>query len=246
MLRDAFNGHSCGKRSIDMSETSDKSKAGETPILVWDFPTRLFHWCLVVLVGVSWLTGEMGEMEWHMRSGIAILTLVLFRLLWGLIGSTTARFSDFVKPPSAALGYARDLAAGKTAQYLGHNPLGAWMVVLLLLLLLSQAGTGLFANDDIFTEGPLYHLVTKSTSDWLTVIHKTVFNVLLAAVALHVAAAVFYLLVKKENLILPMIHGRKPRSAQTTDRALLVRGPLPALGALAAAAAVVWALLTWA
>lgn len=221
--------------------------AGESPnsILVWDLPTRLFHWCLVLLVGFSWLTGEMGEMEWHMRSGIAILALLLFRLFWGLIGSSTALFGDFVRPPAAALGYARDLMAGRAARYLGHNPLGGWMVVLLLLLLLSQAGTGLFANDDIFTEGPLYHLVTKTISDWLTVIHKTLFDVLLVCVALHVAAALFYLLVKKENLILPMFHGRKPRSEAQAAPSLLMRGPLMALVALAVAAALVWMLLNW-
>ena len=228
-----------------MAKLAEKGSEASEPILVWDLPTRLFHWCLVLLVGASWLTGELGEMEWHMRSGIAILALVLFRLLWGVFGSTTARFGHFVKAPAAALGYARDLMAGNAAGHLGHNPLGGWMVVLLLALLLSQAGIGLFANDDIFTEGPLYHLVTKSTSDWLTVIHKTLFNVLLACVALHVAAALFYLLVKKENLILPMIHGRKERAAGEAETSLVIRGILPALAALAVSAAAVWAVLNW-
>ncbi len=229
-----------------MSEKTGETVSGLERIFVWDLPTRLFHWCLVLLVGASWLTGEMGEMEWHMRSGIAILALLLFRLLWGFFGSTTARFSDFLKPPAAALGYARDLAAGQATRYLGHNPLGGWMVVVLLLLLLFQAGTGLFANDDIFTEGPLYHLVTKSTSDWLTVIHKTLFDALLACVALHVAAAVFYLLAKKENLFLPMIHGWKRLDRAEGEGGPMIRGLLPALAALAVAAAAVWALLTYA
>ncbi len=228
-----------------MAKLAEGENTSSQSILVWDLPTRLFHWCLVALIAASWLTGEMGEMEWHMRSGIAILALVLFRLLWGVLGSTTARFGHFVKSPTAALGYARDLAAGRAARYLGHNPLGGWMVVLLLALVLSQAGTGLFSNDDIFTEGPLYHLVTKSTSDWLTVIHKTLFDVLLAAVALHVAAAFFYLFVKKENLILPMLHGRKPSEKEQAGASLLMRGPVAAMAVLAVAAAAVWVLLNW-
>ncbi|WP_282609910.1 cytochrome b/b6 domain-containing protein [Pelagibius sp. Alg239-R121] len=224
----------------DVKAAAETSKS----TLVWDMPTRLFHWCLVLLVGTSWLTGELGEMDWHMRSGFAILTLVLFRLLWGVFGSTTARFAQFVKPPAAAVHYARDLISGKARTYLGHNPLGGWMVVLLLSLLLFQTGTGLFANDDIFTEGPLYHLVTKSTSDWLTVIHKTLFDALLICVGLHVAAAIFYLVVKKDNLILPMINGRKSGHGADSGFSFVLRSSFIALLSLAAAAAAVWAIVT--
>lgn len=225
---------------------SDQETARAKPLVVWDLPTRLFHWCLAVLIGVSWLTGEMGEMEWHMRSGIAILALVLFRLLWGFFGSTTARFSDFLTSPVTAYRYARGLLAGKNDRYLGHNPLGGWMVVALLGLVFLQASSGLFANDDIFTEGPLYHLVTKSTSDWLTGIHKSLFDILLAAAALHIAAAFFYLLVKKDNLILPMIHGRKQVSQAGAEPELVLRGVILGGMMLAVAAASVWALLTFA
>lgn len=229
-----------------MSEKTEMETIAAKRVLVWDLPTRLFHWCLVALIAASWLTGEMGEMEWHMRSGIAILTLVLFRLLWGIMGSTTARFTQFVSSPMTALGYARSLVAGKADRYFGHNPLGGWMVVALLALILSQASTGLFSNDDIFTEGPLYHLVTKSTSDWLTGIHKTLFNVLLACAALHIAAAFFYLIVKKDNLILPMISGRKRASDAGEDVQFVLRSSLLALLSLAVAAALVWALLFYA
>ena len=225
---------------------SEQETAPAKPLLVWDLPTRLFHWCLVVLIGVSWLTGEMGEMEWHMRSGIAILALVLFRLLWGFFGSTTARFSDFLASPVTAYRYARGLLAGKNDRYLGHNPLGGWMVVALLGLVFLQASSGLFANDDIFTEGPLYHLVTKSTSDWLTGIHKSLFDILLAAAALHIAAAFFYLFVKKDNLIFPMIHGRKQASQVGAKPELVLRGVILGGIMLAIAAASVWALLTFA
>ncbi len=226
-----------------MSEMTKREGTTPKRVLVWDLPTRLFHWCLVALLGASWLTGEMGEMEWHMRSGIAILTLVLFRLLWGVIGSTTARFTQFVTSPVTALGYARRLLAGKADHYFGHNPLGGWMVLVLLMLVLAQASTGLFSNDDIFTEGPLYHLVTKSTSDWLTGIHKTLFDALLACAALHIAAAFFYLVVKKDNLILPMITGRKQSG---DDVHFVLRGTWLAIVGLAVAAAAVWTLLEFA
>lgn len=229
-----------------MSDKTETETTAAKRVLVWDLPTRLFHWCLVVLIGVSWLTGELGEMEWHMRSGIAILTLVLFRLLWGIFGSTTARFTQFVSSPVTALGYARSLVSGKADRYFGHNPLGGWMVVALLVLLLTQASTGLFSNDDIFTEGPLYHLVTKSTSDWLTGIHKTLFNVLLACAGLHIAAAFFYLIVKKDNLILPMMTGRKRASEAGAGGQFVLRSSLLALLSLAVAAAAVWALLVFA
>lgn len=228
-----------------MSEMMEKEATPAKRVFVWDLPTRLFHWCLALLIGASWLTGEMGEMEWHMRSGIAILTLVLFRLIWGVFGSTTARFSQFVTSPVTALGYARNLLAGKADRYFGHNPLGGWMVLALLVLVLAQASSGLFANDDIFTEGPLYHLVTKSTSDWLTGIHKTIFNFLLAAAALHIAAAFFYLFVKKENLILPMIHGWKRADEAGGKLNFVLRSPFLGLLTLAIAAGAVWALLTF-
>jgi cytochrome b len=141
---------------------------------------------------------------------MSILTLVLFRVLWGFFGSTRARFSDFVRGPRTALAYARGLVRGGTAFYPGHNPLGGWMVVALLASVVVQTATGLFANDDIMIEGPLARHVSKETSDWLTGIHHVNFAVLTVLIAVHVAAALFYLLVKRDNLVLPMITGRKP------------------------------------
>lgn len=148
-------------------------------------------------------------MIYHLWSGYAVLTLLLFRLLWGCWGSTHARFNDFVRGPRAAIGYGRALLRGETSLYPGHNPLGGWMVILLLLALSLQAGTGLFANDDIFTEGPLYPWVSKAGSDFLTRLHKLNFDVLLILIGLHVLAALFYLFGKHENLILPMLTGQK-------------------------------------
>ena len=135
-------------------------------IKVWDAPVRLFHWLLAVLVAVSVSTGYIGGnvMRWHVWSGCAILGLLIFRLLWGFAGSTTARFAHFVRGPRAALGYARGLLSRSPSHTPGHNPLGGWMVLLLLASAALQAGTGLFSNDDIATEGPLDHLVIKALS----------------------------------------------------------------------------------
>lgn len=217
------------------------AKAPEAPVTVWDLPTRLFHWILVVLIGVSWYCGETGEMRWHMLSGQTILALLLFRLAWGLVGSQSARFTDFVRGPGAVVGYARGLLAGSAPPAVGHNPLGGWMVVALLLVLLIQAGTGLFANDDIFSEGPLADQVSKATSDQLTKLHKANFNLLLVLAALHIAAAFYYLLAKGENLIRPMFTGRKRLAGAAAPR---LRSPLLALALLAGAAGLVWLLVT--
>ena len=182
------------------------------PVRVWDLPVRLFHWVIVALIVLSFVTGHVGgnAMRIHELSGFSILTLVLFRVLWGFFGSTHARFGDFVRGLAAARSYAAVLWAGRSAAYTGHNPIGGWMVLALLLCLLTQACTGLFANDDIMIEGPLARHVSKETSDWLTGIHHVNFAVLTVLIAVHVAAALFYLLVKRDNLVLPMITGRKP------------------------------------
>jgi len=184
---------------------------------VWDIPVRVFHWLLVALIVVSFTTAQIGgnAMRIHELSGFSILTLVLFRVLWGIFGSTYARFSDFVRHPRQAIEYARSLRRGRSAFYAGHNPLGGWMVVALLLCLLVQTATGLFANDDVMTEGPLFEWVSKRTSDILSRIHEVNFYVLLALITLHVAAALYYLWGKRENLILPLFTGRKQvREAQ--------------------------------
>lgn len=214
-------------------------------VRTWDLPVRLFHWLLVALVAISFTTAQIGgnAMQYHEWSGLTILTLVLFRVLWGFAGSTHARFSDFVRGPRAALDYARTLMRGRPPFHAGHNPLGGWMILLLLASLLVQAGTGTFANDDIMIEGPLAKHVSKEASDLLTRIHHINFNVLAALVTVHVGAALFYLWGKRENLILPLITGRKqaPAGAPLQDRR---GGPVwLALVLLAACAGVVWGVL---
>lgn len=213
-------------------------------IKVWDLPTRLFHWTLVTLMIVQWLTAEQSStMDWHVWGGYAVLALVLFRLIWGFAGSDTARFSDFVRGPGAVLEYVRALLRGETPHYLGHNPLGAWSIVAMLVLLLIQAGTGLFANDDILIEGPLYAWVSKETSDWLTTIHKLNFNLLLLVIAVHIAAVLFYLLVKRENLIHPMLSGRKRLPLELAGQAPRIVNPWRGLAALATAGFAIWLLV---
>ena len=176
---------------------------------VWDLPVRVMHWSLVLAVCGSWATQEL-EGDWfryHVWCGYAVLLLVTTRLLWGLVGTRHARFTNFLRGPRAILGYLRG-----GVHYAGHNPLGALMVIALLAMLLTQAITGLFANDQIMNTGPLFGYVSNATSDRLTSIHGQLFDLLLAAIALHVAAAFVYLFIKRENLILPMITGRKPTS----------------------------------
>lgn len=216
--------------------------AAASTIRVWDVPVRVFHWLVVVLLGVSWITakGPATWMVWHMRAGYAVLFLVLFRLLWGIWGSRHARFGDFVRGPRAVWIYARALLRGRPPHWTGHNPLGGWMVLLLLLLLAVQAGTGLFATDDIMTDGPLRAEVSRATAKLLTRIHHLNFNLLLAAAGLHVAAVLAYLVVIREDLITPMFSGRKAGIAQaSTVRVSWWRTAVTA----AVAAAIVWRLV---
>lgn len=178
---------------------------------VWDLPTRLFHWLLVMLVIASFVTGKIGGvwMPYHLWSGYAILSLLAFRIVWGLTGGQHARFSAFVRGPGAVLRYARTLLHPAAPKFAGHNPLGGWSVLAMLICLLVQAGTGLFANDDIFTEGPLFPWVSKAASDRLTHIHRLNQVAIVILVCVHVTAILFYLIVKHENLIRPMLNGRK-------------------------------------
>jgi cytochrome b len=178
----------------------------ERSIRLWDLPIRLFHWVLALAVAAAFATGLAGGnwMTWHGRLGIAIVGLLSFRLLWGLVGSTYARFGQFVPGPSALRAYLRGDWQG-----VGHNPLGALSVLTLLGLLSVQVLSGLFANDDIAFAGPLQDLVAKGTSDWLTGLHRQVIWILGGLIALHIAAVLFHSYVRKDDLLSAMVGGRK-------------------------------------
>ena len=181
-------------------------------VQVWDAPIRLFHWGIVILILISWFSADQGYMRVHLWSGLSLLALLLFRLIWGLVGSTTARFGDFLHPPRTVMAYLHSLAGANKALFAGHNPAGGLMVIALVTVLLSQAVTGLFANDGLRFHGPLALLVSEETSTGITGLHGTIFNVILALIWLHVVAVGFYLFVKGDNLIRPMLTGKKPRS----------------------------------
>jgi cytochrome b len=205
-------------RKIDNYQKTGRS----TRVLVWDLPTRLFHWLLLICVILSFVTAIIGGnlMEYHMLSGYAIFVLQIFRLAWGFVGSRTARFSSFVKSPMTVLSHVGVLLQKKEeTPYLGHNPLGGWSIVAMLLALFVQVATGLFANDDILTEGPLYAWVSKETSDLFTWVHLTNRYLLVALIAVHIFAVFFYFFYKHENLIGPMITGVKRWHAATENTA---------------------------
>ena len=182
-------------------------------IPVWDLPTRLFHWLLVALVVVSFVTARIGgnAMPYHEWSGVTILALLVFRIIWGFVGSQPSRFRDFVKGPVAVWRYTKGIAKGNSVRYLGHNPLGGWSVLAMLLVVMLQACLGLFANDDIITEGPLFLWVSKATSDRLTRIHRINQYVIMGLTAIHILAVAFHFFIERENLLKPMITGTKPR-----------------------------------
>ena len=175
-------------------------------IKLWDLPLRLFHWSLVVLLAALWWTAENDRTELHEKLGYVTLGLLVFRLYWGLFGSSTARFSGFVKGPRAIAAYLR----GQSSASVGHNPLGALSVLLLLGLMIVEVGLGLFTQDvDGIEAGSLAQYISYETADLASEWHEFLFNVILGVVALHLLAIVFYLVVKRDNLVGPMITGRK-------------------------------------
>lgn len=190
------------------SRATARTRSGDalTRIRVWDLPTRLFHWSLVAAVTVAIVTGEIGGslMPIHAKAGLAIFGLVAFRLVWGFVGSTHARFLNFVPTAGRIKAYLKGRWQGE-----GHNPLGAFSVFALLGLLAVQAGTGLFGNDDIAFTGPLYALIDEDFALKLTGLHRQLANVLLVLTALHVVAIFIYVVLKKNNLIKPMVTGWK-------------------------------------
>jgi cytochrome b len=212
-------------------------------VRVWDAPTRLFHWAVVMLTCASWFSADQGYMKVHLVSGLTLLALILFRIGWGLLGSTTARFRDFLHSPRKVIGYLNHQTEGARIFYAGHNPAGGWMVAAMLAVLLAQVLTGLFGNDGLKFSGPLALLVSVDVSDAITRIHGVIFNIILLLVWLHLAAVGFYYFVKGDNLVVPMVTGRKRHDRVPEGLALMFAHPLLALGLLAVTAALAASLL---
>lgn len=217
-------------------------------VRVWDLPLRCFHWALSLLVLASAGTGLLGEKlglgvaDWHARSGYAILSLLIFRFVWGFCGGTEARFASFLRAPTAVADYVRRTLRGERVATLGHNPAGGWSVLALLLALLVQAGSGLFlADEDLAFEAPLAKYVSSHSVDVLKAVHEANAALLAALVALHLAAIAYYFFVKRENLVRPMISGEKllaaapappPRGGQTLLGAAVFAGAVAVVLAL--------------
>ena len=213
------------------------------PMRVWDGPVRLFHWVLVALVLTSWISVEfVGNMRVHMLAGETLLALLLFRLVWGFVGSDTARFARFLKSPFAALRHLMHFGKREPDTVIGHNEAGGWMVLVLLLVLLAQVATGLIVNnEDSFVEGPLARLVGSEWGAWALTQHGRIFKVIQILVLAHVAAVILYAVVKRHDLVRPMITGKKRLPAATPQPRMA--SPILAGAILVVCCALVWALL---
>ena len=230
---------------------TDNNMKKSFKVPTWDLPLRLFHWSLVITVSSAWITGSIGGdwiMTLHLWLGTAVTALLLFRLGWGIWGGFHARFSSFVSSPQQAWRYARALLLLQKPASTGHNPLGAWMVLAMLLTLAAQVGTGLFAghhsHDDI--NGPLYHWVTPDTAELVKEIHEYLSDLVLVLVITHVTAVIGYLWLFKDNLIKPMVVGYKKTTEKETrkKRSPLVNLVLFLLTAALSGAAVYWLIIT--
>ncbi len=207
------------------------------PMRVWDAPTRLFHWLIVLLIPACYATARAGWMDLHLDCGYAVMALVLFRLGWGFVGSDTARFARFLVSPLAGLRHLGGLGRRERDTAVGHNAAGGWMVLLMLLLIAAEVVRGLGANDGLgVAAGPLAAHIGERASDVMTVAHGIVMDLIIAAVVLHLLAIGVYAVLKGQDLVRPMVTGKKRLPAAT--RAPRMASPLLALAMLALAAAV--------
>ena len=176
-------------------------------IRVWDLPIRLFHWLLVMCIAGSLISVNIGgnAIQWHAYFGYSILTLLIFRIIWGFVASTHARFASFIPHPTAVLNYLQ----GKSPRFLVHTPIGALSVLALLFALSVQVTTGLFVDDEIAFQGPFAQYVSNATVSFLSQIHETNQVVIYPLITIHVAAIIYYRKFKGEDLIKPMINGDK-------------------------------------
>lgn len=221
------------------TQLGSSEKSGRA-ILVWDVPTRLFHWLTAALIAVAYATYLLGMMDWHAKAGYAVLTLVVFRLLWGFFGSETSRFARFVAVPRAALAHLRYIFRREPDRQVGHNAAGGWMVFLLLALVLGEALSGVYVQNDVANQGPLTEITPARVANAISASHRILWDALLAAIALHVAAIIVYAAAKGQDLLWPMVTGRKTLPAGLAQPP--VAGALRAMALLAASALAVAAL----
>ena len=211
-----FGGKRPGVTAADLASRSPRyiivamHRSDWRRVPVWDAPTRLFHWLVVALVVVCYVTFRLNWMDWHTWAGEAVLALVLFRLLWGVFGSDTARFSHFLASPGTAIRHLVHLHHREPDTGVGHNPAGGWMVIAMIGFLLGQTLTGLYENNDIADQGPLTGLVPARVANVIADLHTILWNALLAAIVLHLLAILSYAVVKRHNLLHPMLTGHKP------------------------------------
>ena len=210
-------------------------------IRVWDLPTRIFHWALAAAVVFSFTTGKVGGswMAWHLKSGYVVLALLLFRLAWGIVGGHAARFANFIRGPRAFLAHAGSVVSRTARATSGHNPMGGWMVVLMLVILAAQAGTGLFSDDEIATTGPLVEKVSNAVVEKMSAFHYYNGWLVAAAVGLHVIAVAYYQAFLRIDLVRPMVRGW--REGEASQASLRMGSPLLAIVLVAVA----WAMVYW-
>lgn len=217
-----------------------------TKLYVWDLPTRVFHWCLVLAVATAWATAENDSQLWfnvHLTAGYTVLALLIFRLIWGIAGTKHALFSDFVRPWSAVRAYTKQLMTLRPPHSVGHNPLGGWMVIFLLIVLAATVTTGLFGGKSeggVEWAGPLAHYISAGLDRDMIELHETFFNILLVLVCIHVAGVIADILLTRDNLIVAMITGYK--SARNRGGAQPA-GSVPLITAIFAIAAAITAVV---
>lgn len=207
--------------------------------MIWDLPTRLFHWLLVIAIGYAWFAVDILEdMEQHFYAGYTALTLILFRIIWGLIGSYHSRFKNFPLSIKNIKTYSKSLFTNKTdtqpQNYLGHNPLGALSSIAIIGIILLQTLSGLFANDEYYVYGPLAESISSNLSAFITEVHEFNFNIIATLIGLHIIAIAYYQWVKKQKLIAAMVHGKKTIAAkEITQDADVTKAKKPASNILA-------------
>ena len=209
--------------------------------LIWDIPTRLFHWLLVLSIVAQYATAEWMDnaTQWHFYIGYFTLGLLVFRIIWGIFGPEYARFSQFVTGPKQVIAYLRTLFDKNSPSVAGHNPLVGWFVIVMLTLLIIQAISGLFMTDDIFLDGPYRAMADDSTLDVMNTLHHLAFDILIWVIALHIAAILFYAVYKKQKLVPAMLHGKKDTHSPAIKSSKLV---LALIVAVLSAAALYYAI----